>query len=81
MPSFRVQYFQPKQNLEQLNLSLDLVEEKMEQTQLRAAAHKQIEARYFNSNVKPRSFRVGDLVLRKIFQSTKEKNTCVLGPN
>ena len=38
-------------------------------------------ARYFNSKVKPRSFGVGDLVLRNIFQSTNEQNVGVLGPN
>ena len=31
MPFYKVQYFQPKYNLEQLNLSLNLVEEKKEQ--------------------------------------------------
>ena len=57
------------------------MEEKKEQAQLNAAAHKQRAFRYFNSKVKRRSFRVGDLVLRKIFQSTKEQNVGVLELN
>lgn len=50
--------FQPEQNEEQLNLSLDLLEEMREQAQLKATVYKQRPTRYFNSKLNPRSFRI-----------------------
>jgi len=44
----------------------------MNQQQIKASHHKK---------VKPREFQVGDLVLKRVIQSTKEKNTGKLGPN
>ena len=60
---------------------LDLLEETRARALLRVAAYQQRSARYFNSKVKDRRFKVGDLVLRKVMQNTKEINAGVLGPN
>ena len=38
-------------------------------------------ARYYNTNVKLRRFEVGDWVLRKVTQATKEPSQGKLGPN
>jgi hypothetical protein len=38
-------------------------------------------ARYFNKKVKPRSFRVGDLVLRKVTLATRDSAAGKLAPN
>ena len=67
MPSYRVQYFQPEQNLEQLNLSPE------QQYTNKGQLHTSIQG-------EANKLWVGNLVLIKIFQSTKEQNTGVLGP-
>lgn len=43
------------------------------------AAQQQIVARSFNKNVKAKVFKVGDWVLRKVFQNTQEVNAGKLG--
>ena len=67
MSSYRVKHFQQEQNEEQLNLNLNLLEDKREHVQFRVAAHKRKVARYFNSKVSPRSFRVEEWFLKKVF--------------
>ena len=38
-------------------------------------------AKYYNSRVKPRSFQMGDLVLKKVILATKDSREGKLGPN
>ena len=47
----------------------------------RWAAYKQRVSQYFNRKVKPRSFQVGDLVLKVVNQSTKISSHGKLGLN
>ena len=54
-----------------LEISLDLLEEKRENARLRNLANQQKVSRYFNRKVRPRSFKVGDKVLRRVFLHTK----------
>ena len=61
--------------------SLDLIDEKREQAQLRVAAYQQKVARYFNSKVRERKFNVGDLVFRRVFLNTHDQAAGVVGPN
>ena len=42
-------------------------------------AQKQRMARYYDSKVKERKFKVGDTVLRRVFQNTKEPGAVALG--
>ncbi|KAF3448844.1 hypothetical protein FNV43_RR09558 [Rhamnella rubrinervis] len=44
------------------------------------AAYQQRVTKYYNTKVHPRRFRVGDYVLRKVFQNTQELNAGKLGP-
>ncbi|KAL5551203.1 hypothetical protein UlMin_001379 [Ulmus minor] len=81
LPTFRVDNFDEESNDVLLALATDLLEEKREISQVRAAALQQTIARYYNSKVKLRRFVKGDLVLRKVFLNTKEKGVGVLGPN
>ncbi|KAL5577794.1 hypothetical protein UlMin_019493 [Ulmus minor] len=81
LPTFRVDNFDEESNVVLLALATDLLEEKREISQVRAAALQQTIARYYNSKVKLRRFVKGDLVLRKVFLNTKEKGVGVLGPN
>ncbi|KAL5566044.1 hypothetical protein UlMin_029208 [Ulmus minor] len=81
LPTFRVDSFDEENNDVLLALATDLLEEKRETSQVRAAALQQTITRYYNSKVKLRRFVKGDLVLRKVFLNTKEKGVGVLGPN
>ena len=60
---------------------LDLLEEKRDLVALRTVSYKRWYERYFNSKVKERRFKEGDLVLRKVLPNTKEVNAGVLRPN
>ena len=45
---------------------LDLVEERREQALIRTAARNQVVARYYDKRFRPRVFRIGDFVLKKV---------------
>ncbi|XP_074350552.1 uncharacterized protein LOC141689923 [Apium graveolens] len=62
-------------------LHLDLLDEARTNSQLKLAAYQQRIARYFNKKVKSVSFKVGDLVLRKVMPNTKIAQHGVLGAN
>jgi hypothetical protein len=70
--SFRVETFKAKTNDEGLKLHLDLLQEKCDRAQITMVAYQKRVARYFNRKVKPRSFRVEDLVLRKVTLTTRD---------
>lgn len=59
-----------------MNASLDLIEEKRTTAELRTAAQKQKVARHYNTRVRHRGFKVGDLVLKRVFPQPR-----VFGPN
>ena len=48
---------------------------------IKLALYQQQMKRRYNKNIKPRSFQVGDLVLRKMVTNTKNPNDCKLEPN
>ncbi|XP_060968453.1 uncharacterized protein LOC133036004 [Cannabis sativa] len=80
-PSHRRVTYNQVSNHQMMNESLDLLENRREASQIRLAAYQQKVARYFNSKVKERSFKVGDLVLRRVLANTKDPTAGVLGPN
>ncbi|XP_074323791.1 uncharacterized protein LOC141688621 [Apium graveolens] len=50
---------------------LDMIEETREEAQIRIAAYQQRTTRHYNSKVRARTFKVGDLVLRRVMPNTK----------
>ena len=68
-------------NEQALRENLDLLEERRERATVRIAAYQQRIKQYFNKNVKLRTFRLGDLVLRRIFPHTKDPREGKLSPN
>lgn len=80
MATHRVEVFQAEANDNQMNLNLDLVDERRDHAQLRNASYQQRVARYYNSRVKHRAFQVGDLVLRKVMLATRKPSDGSLGP-
>lgn len=59
----------------------DFIKEMRDQSQAKLPIYLQWMARYYNSKVKIRSFRLNNLVLRRVFLSTQELGTETLGPN
>ena len=81
MLSHRVQSYDQDRNHELLCNSLDLVDERREDSQLQLACYQQKITRYFNSKVKKCAFSIGNLVLRRVFLAGKDPKDGVLGPN
>lgn len=52
---------------------LDWADETREVAVIRMAAYQQKVATYYNRKVRPRVFKEGTLVLRKVFENTAEK--------
>ena len=68
-------------NEEALRLNLDLIEEKREQALKRVEDYYRKTARYYDQRVKPRSYKPGDLVLKKLLLARKDPTHGKLGPN
>ena len=58
---------------------IDTIDERRNQALIRMQNYHNTAARYYNSNVRSRSFEVGTLVLRRIQQNTAEKGARKLG--
>ena len=72
--------------LEELNNAmlvdnLDLINENRDRALVRIQNYQHAAAKYYNSNARNRRFNEGDLILRKVFQNTAERNTGKLGTN
>ncbi|XP_075103605.1 uncharacterized protein LOC142178174 [Nicotiana tabacum] len=67
-------------NNEALLVKLDFLDEHRDLAYMRMVAQKQRMERYYNRRINLRYFKVGDLVLRKVTQSTREINVGKLGP-
>ncbi|KAG7529698.1 Reverse transcriptase domain [Arabidopsis suecica] len=61
--------------------NMDFIDERRDQGKIRVQNYQQTAARYYNSNIKIRRFKVGELVLRKVFSNTRELNAGKLGTN
>ncbi|XP_074377404.1 uncharacterized protein LOC141718934 [Apium graveolens] len=69
--SFRRDNYDSQENEVNHRLYLDMIEETREDAQIRVAAYQQWIARHYNSKVRARTFKVGDLVLRRVMPNTK----------
>ncbi|XP_077234682.1 uncharacterized protein LOC143876885 [Tasmannia lanceolata] len=72
-PSARISNFNEQLNGDGLRANLDLLEDAREESRIRVAAYKQKVSRYHDSKIRPREFRVRDLVLRKAAISQPKK--------
>ncbi|KAM2673729.1 hypothetical protein EV2_014991 [Malus domestica] len=69
------------ENDKQFTLNLDLVEEHRNQAHLRNVAYKQCISNYYDSMIKPHSFKVGDWVLKKRLLSDRVPSEGTLSSN
>ncbi|GKV20257.1 hypothetical protein SLEP1_g30411 [Rubroshorea leprosula] len=81
VPSFRVTHFDEGRNGQLLRENLDLLDEVREEAQLRTLVYKQKVANFYNKRVRPRTFKVGDLILRKAGLTGFETRFGKLAPN
>ena len=81
LKSPRIKLTNIEHNEEALRLNLDLLEEKSEQVLKRMEGYHRKTARYYDQRVKPRSYKPGDLVLKKLLLARKDPSHGKLGPN
>ena len=66
---------------EALRLNLDLLDEKRDQNLKRTEDYQRKTTRYYDQKVKPRSYKPGDLVLKKFLPTRNDPTHGKLGPN
>ena len=81
LPFLRRETYNQEENFALQWYELNLLEEKCDLVALRVASYKQRFERYFNSKVKEKRFKEGNLVLWKVGINTKEVSAGVFGPN
>nr|XP_016447814.1 PREDICTED: uncharacterized protein LOC107772868 [Nicotiana tabacum] len=79
-PSTRYKQATEESNEEEMRMNLDLLEEMREAMLIRIAAQKQMIERYYNRKANMRYFKIGDFVLKKVFQSRKIESKKWEGP-
>ena len=80
-PTLRTQSFNPSNNDELLERSLDLIEERKESARVQFAYYQHKLKQGYDAKVKLRPLERGDLVLRKVFSTTKNPTWGKLRPN
>ena len=70
-----------KRSDEAMRLQLDLMDEVRATTEQRLTRYEDLMAKHYNSKVRHRDFKVGDLVLRKVTGATKDPSQGKLSPN
>ena len=75
LKSLRIELASMEHNEEALRLNLDLLDEKRDQVQKRTEEYQRKMARYYDQKVKPRSYKHGDLVLKKLLPWRKKSDT------
>ena len=68
-------------NEEAFRLNLDLLDEKRDQVLKRTEDYQRKTTRYDGQKVKPKSYKPGDLVLKKLMPARKDPTHGKLGPN
>ncbi|XP_074378305.1 uncharacterized protein LOC141719836 [Apium graveolens] len=79
--SFRRDNYDSEENEVNHRLYLDMIEETREDALIRIEAYQQRTASYYNSKVRAWTFKVGDLVLRRVMPNTKVVSHGVFGAN
>jgi len=79
-PSTRYDHAMEESNDEEMRVNLDLLEGRREVALIRMATQKQVIERYYNRKARLRFFKIGEFVLKKVFQSAKADNAGKLSP-
>ena len=81
LKSPRIELANIEHNEEALRLNLDLLEEKRERVLKRVEDYHRKTTKYYDQQVKHRSYKPGDLVLKKLMPARKDPSHGKLGPN
>ena len=81
LKSPRIELANIEHDEEALRLNLDLIEEKREQVLKRVEDYHRKTTRYYDQRVKPKSYKLGDLVLKKLLPTRKDPSHGKMGPN
>uniref|UniRef100_A0A2N9I9Y3 Uncharacterized protein n=1 Tax=Fagus sylvatica TaxID=28930 RepID=A0A2N9I9Y3_FAGSY len=81
LTTLRTTLHKEEENEGQLWLNLDLLDETRDEAARRITLYQEKMATYYNTKVKLRRFEIGDWVLRKVTQATKDSSQGKLGPN
>ena len=81
LKSPRIEFVSTEHNEEVLCLNPNLLEEKREQVLKCSEDYHRKTTRYYDQRVKPKSYKPGDLVLKKLFLARKDPTHGKLGPN
>ena len=81
LPTTRTTEFDVEENESSLRKDLNLMEERRDIATIRLALYQHQMKRGYDKNIRPRSFQVGVLVLRKVVANTRNPNDGKLGPN
>ena len=79
LTSYRVHNHDESRNDEAICLQLDLVDEVRATTEQRLVRYQDHMAKHYNSRVRHRDFKVGDLFLRKVMGATRDPTQGKLG--
>ena len=80
VPTARYELTTDEVNWENMCHELDNIDEKRDKALLRISTYQQSIAKHYNKNIRTRTFKVGDWVLRRVFQNTKEAGAGKLAP-
>ena len=81
LTSYRVDNHNKARTDEALRLQLDLIDEVRAIAEQRLARYQDRMAKHYNSRVRHKEFKVGDLVLRKVMGAARDPTQGKLGPN
>ena len=81
LTSYRVDNYDERRNDKAMRLQLGLVDEVKATAEQRLARYQDLMAKHYNSRVRHRGFKVGDLVLRKVTGVTRDPSLGKLDPN
>jgi len=79
--SYRVSNHDERKNDEAMRLQLYLLDEVKTIAEQRLARYQDFMAKHYNSRVRHRDFKLGDLVLRKVMSAARDPTQGKLGPN
>ena len=79
--SYRVDNYDEMRNNNVMRLQLDLIDEVRTTIEQRLTRYQDLMAKHYNSKVRHKDFKVGDLILRKVIGTAKDLTHGKLGPN
>ena len=81
LTSYKVGNHDEGKSDEAMRLQLDLIDEVRVIVEQRLTRYQDLMAKHYNSRVRHRNFKVGDLILRKVMGSTRDHTQGKLDPN